>query len=275
MEYFVTANGITVHLLDTQESDSTDRKENTIVLLHGYMETMNIWNEFIELLKDRYRVITMDMPGHGLTDSAPAGEDGKSVNTMEFCADVVKCIMDKCNVGKAVIGGHSMGGYIGEYLLYKYPEKVDKLILFNSNPYADSPEKSEDRKREIDIIRSGKLESLANLCIPKMFKAENLREHDDKVMETIELCEMHNPEGIISCILGMQLRPDMQDIFENPKSPVLVFCGDNDRFMDFEAVKNMIKKFPKVRFSVLKDTGHSSFIEAEQTVYEQLCEFVG
>lgn len=168
-----------------------------------------------------------------------------------------------------------MGGYVGELMLSKYPERVEKLVLFNSNPYPDSPEKSDDRKREIDIIRSGKLESLANICIPKMFKAENLRENDDKVMETIELCEMHNPDGIIACILGMQQRPDMQALFENPQSPILVFCGDNDRFMDIESVKKMVDKFPKVRFSILKDTGHSSFIEASQQVYEQLCEFVG
>lgn len=274
MEYFVTANGITVHLLDTEENNSTERKEKTLVLLHGYMETMNIWNELIDALKDKYRIITMDMPGHGLTDSAPA-TDGQSVNTMEFCADVVKCIMDKCKVDKAVIGGHSMGGYVGEVLLDKYSERVEKLILFNSNPYADSPEKSEDRKREIDIIRSGKLESLANICIPKMFNPENLRQHDDKVMETIELCEMHNPEGIIASILGMQQRPDMQKVFEAPKAPILVFCGDNDRFMDIEEVKKMVEKFPEVRFSILEDTGHSSFIEAFQKVYEQLCEFVG
>ena len=158
MEYFATANGITVHLLDTEKGNSTEKEKKTIVLLHGYMETMNIWNEFIDRLKGEFRVITMDMPGHGLSDSAPAGVDGQSVNTMDFCADVVKSVLDICNVQKAVIGGHSMGGYVAETFCVKYPGSIEKLILFNSNPYADSPEKSEDRKRETDIIRSGKLE---------------------------------------------------------------------------------------------------------------------
>ncbi len=274
MEYFTTAAGITVHLLDTEESNTIEKKNSTIILLHGYMETMNIWNELVDRLKDKYRIITMDMPGHGLTDTAPAGEDGQSVNTMEFCADVVKAVMDKCNVQKAFIGGHSMGGYVGETICIKYPERVEKLILFNSNPYADNPLKSQDRKREIDIIRSGKLESLANLCIPKMFRTENLPDHDDKVMETIELCEMHNPEGIIASIIGMQKRPDMQELFNNPVVPILVFVGDNDRFMAVDAVKEMIAKFEKISFYMLENTGHSSFIEAEDKVYEQLCKFI-
>ena len=86
---------------------------------------------------------------------------------------------------------------------------------------------------------------------------------------------MHNPEGIIASIVGMQTRPDMQDLFNKPVVPILVFAGDNDRFMDIEAVGRMISKFPAVNFHIVKDTGHSSFIEAENEVYEHLCQFIG
>lgn len=275
MEYFTTAAGITVHLLDTQEKTDTQQKEKTIILLHGYLETLNVWNELVDRLKDKYRVIVMDMPGHGLTDSAPAGPDGRCVNTMEFGADVVKCLMDKCNIEKAVIGGHSMGGYIAGVFCKKYPERAEKIIIFNSNPYADNPEKAEDRKREIEVIRAGKLESLATLCIPKMFMENNLRMFDDKVMETIELCDMHNPEGIVASIIGMQEREDIKDVYADPAVPMLVFEGDNDRFMDIEAVRLMIDKFPEVKHCLLENTGHCSFIEAEDKVFEQMCEFIG
>lgn len=275
MEFFTTAAGITVHLLDTQEKIDSQQKEKTILLLHGYLETLNVWNELVERLKEKYRVIVIDMPGHGLTDSAPTGADGRCVNTMDFCADVVKSLMDKLNIEKAVIGGHSMGGYVAGVFCKKYPERAEKIIIFNSNPYADNPEKVTDRKREIDIIHNGKLQSLSALCIPKMFMENNLRKFDDKVMETIELCDMHNPDGIIACIIGMQERYDLQDIYENPAVPILCFEGDNDRFMDIEAVRRMIEKFPKIRHCLLENTGHCSFIEAEDKVYEQICEFIG
>lgn len=275
MEYFTTAAGITVHLLDTQENTDTVKKEKTIILLHGYLETMNVWNELVERLKDKYRVIIIDMPGHGLTDSAPAGTDGRCVNTMEFCADLVKALMDKCNIEKAVIGGHSMGGYAAGIFCKKYSERAEKIIIFNSNPYADNPEKQEDRKREIDVIRNGKLESLASICIPKMFMDINLRNYDDKVMETIELCGMHNPEGIIASIIGMQERYDIQDVYDNPAVPILIFEGDNDRFMNIEDVRKMIERFPKIKHCLLENTGHCSFIEAEEKVYQQMCEFIG
>ena len=275
MEYFTTAAGITVHLLDTCDSKDINENQKTIVLLHGYLETMNIWNELVDLLKDKYRVIVLDMPGHGLTDSAPAQKGGVSVNTMEFGADVVKALIEKCNAKNVVLGGHSMGGYVTLAFCRKYPGALQKAIIFNSNPYKDDPSKAEDRKREIDVIRAGKLDMLAELSIPKMFKPENLRLFDDKIMETIELCDMHNPEGIVASVMGMQQREDTTDIMENPPVPMMMFEGDSDRFLDLEAVTQMIRKFPKVKHILLENTGHNSFIEAQEKVYQHICDFVG
>ena len=215
------------------------------------------------------------MPGHGLTDSAPAQKGGVSVNTMEFGADVVKALIEKCNAKNVVLGGHSMGGYVTLAFCRKYPGALEKAVIFNSNPYKDDPSKAEDRKREIDVIRAGKLDMLAELSIPKMFKPENLRLFDDKIMETIELCDMHNPEGIVASVMGMQQREDTTDIMENPPVPMMMFEGDSDRFLDLEGVTQMIRKFPKVKHILLENTGHNSFIEAQEKVYQHICDFVG
>ena len=72
MEYFAISNGIPVHILDTKKG------EKTILLLHGYLETLYIYNEFIEILQKKYRVIAIDLPGHGLSGS------DKEINSMEF-----------------------------------------------------------------------------------------------------------------------------------------------------------------------------------------------
>ncbi|MBO4571842.1 MAG: alpha/beta hydrolase [Bacteroidales bacterium] len=275
MEYFTTAAGITVHLLDTGNPHKDEGEEKTVVLLHGYLETMNIWNELVELLKVRYRVITLDMPGHGLTDSAPEKEDGTVINSMEFCADMVKALIEKCGARHICLGGHSMGGYATLAFCRKYPDIIDKAVLFNSNPYRDDPAKSEDRRREIEIIRSGKLEMLAELSIPKMFKSENLRLFDDKILETIELCDMHNPDGIVASVLGMQQREDTTEVMDNPPVPIMMFEGDSDRFMSIEAIRKMMADFPKVKHILLENTGHNSFIEVLPAVYQHMCNFIG
>ena len=70
MEYFAISNGIPVHILDTKKGDTT------IMLLHGYLETLYIFNEFIEELEKKYRVIAIDLPGHGIAFLVPLSSIG-------------------------------------------------------------------------------------------------------------------------------------------------------------------------------------------------------
>ena len=189
MEYFAISNGIPVHILDTKKG------ETTIVLLHGYLETLYIFNEFIEMLEKKYRVIAIDLPGHGLTGS------DKEINSMEFCAQVVTDVMKKNGVEKAYIAGHSMGGYVAQNCIKLFPELFNGIILLNSTPNADSAEKKTDREREIELVLAAKLGQLATISIPKMYAPANLRAFDEKIEETIEITETHDPKGIVACML--------------------------------------------------------------------------
>lgn len=164
MEFFTIANGISVHVWDTRDEKAPGQavSENCLVLLHGYLETMYIYNELIDALKPHFRIITLDLPGHGLTDSAPAGPDGARINSLAFQAQVVAGVMDRCGVQKAVIAGHSMGGYVTLRFLHDFPDRAERGILLHSHPYPDVPEKADDRAREKVLIREGKLQALAN-----------------------------------------------------------------------------------------------------------------
>lgn len=267
MEFFTTAGGITVHVWDTRKG------EKTIILLHGYLETMYIFSELIDALKDKYRIITLDMPGHGLSDSAPAGRDGLSVNSVEFDVPVIAGIMEKCGVGKAFICGHSMGGYVTLECIKERPDLFEKAILFNSHPYPDLPEKAADRKREMDVIRSEKLPLLAAASIPKMYGEENLKRCDEKVRETVELCETHNPEGIIASIRGLMTRPDLREVMEQPPVPLMLIHGDHDNFLPLERLEEMKKLYKEVKYTLIPSTGHNSFIEDLPKVVDALTLF--
>ena len=270
MELFVSAGSATVHIEDYGTPNNCGK---TIILLHGYLETMYIWSQFADLLKDSYRVITMDMPGHGISSTAPQG----APNTMEYCAEVVKGVLDKCNVSKAVIAGHSMGGYVALAFAKNYPEYVDSVILLNSHPYPDDSSRINDHIREISIINSGKLESIASLSIPRMFYIENLRRVDDKVCETVELCEMHDPQGIIACIKGMEQRQDMREWMKEAQNTMrfLIITGDHDIIMPLEEVEKMRSNYQNVRIEILENTGHNTFIEAETQTLEIVKDFIG
>ncbi len=262
MEYFAISNGIPVHILDTKKG------ETTIVLLHGYLETLYIFNEFIELLEKKYRVIAIDLPGHGLTGS------DKEINSMEFCAQVVADVLKKSGVENAYIAGHSMGGYIAQNCIKLFPELFNGIILLNSTPNADSEEKKKDREREISLVLGAKLGHLAAISIPKMYAPANLRKFDEKIEETVEITETHDPIGIVACIKGMMQRCDTKDVLANAPKAMFVF-GTEDKFITDEIREKLIGEFPNVKTAIIPETGHNSFIENPETVLNAIEEFIG
>ncbi len=257
MEYFAISNGIPVHILDTKKGDIT------IVLLHGYLETLYIFNEFIEQLEKKYRVIAIDLPGHGLSGS------DKEINTMEFCASIVADILKKNKIENAWIAGHSMGGYVALNCVKIFPELFKGVILLNSTPFADSPEKKNDREREIELIRKSKLGNLAALSIPKMYAPANLRKFDEKIEETIEISETHDPNGIVACIKGMMQREETKDVLAKQERAMFIF-GTEDKFITEEVREKLIGEFPNVKAVTIPETGHNSFIEEPEKVLEAI-----
>lgn len=261
MEYFAISNGIPVHILDTKRGDKT------ILLLHGYLETLYIFNEFIEILEKKYRVIAIDLPGHGLSGS------DKEINSMEFCAKTAADVLKKCGVEKAYIAGHSMGGYVAQNCVKLFPELFEGIILLNSTPFADSPEKKVDREREIELILSAKLGHLASISIPKMYAPVNLRRLDEKIEETVEITETHDPNGIVACLKGMMTREDTSDVLSNTPKVMMVF-GTEDKFITGPVREKLVSDFPKAKISIIPDTGHNSFIEAPEAVMAAIEEFI-
>lgn len=275
MEFFTIAGGVSVHVWDSNdESSSKDSGRQTLILLHGYLETMYVFSELVDALKEKYRVITIDLPGHGLTDSAPANAKGVRINSVEFDVPVICGVLDKCKVDKAVVAGHSMGGYVALECLKDSPERFTKAIILNSHPYPDLPEKAADREREIKVIEAEKLELLAASSIPKMYFEDNLKRCDEKVRETIELCETHDPQGITASIRGLASRPDLQSVLKNPPVPVMLVHGDHDNFLPLERVEVMKKEFPEVSYVLIPGTGHNSFIEETEKVAAAIEDFL-
>lgn len=160
MEKFIVAAETALRISDSQQGDTT------LVLLHGYLESLEVWEDFTKLLTPYYRVIAIDIPGHGISEVR--GE----VHSMEFVADVLKGVLDKQGVARCFVAGHSMGGYVAEAFAARYPEMLQGLILFHSTPNADTDAKKEDRRREIELIRSDKKELIASLSLRRFCRGE-------------------------------------------------------------------------------------------------------
>jgi pimeloyl-ACP methyl ester carboxylesterase len=105
-----------------------------VVLIHGFGEDGNIWDNQLKYLKDKYKLIIPDLPGSGQSEII----DDMSIEGM---AEVIHAIIHEENIDACPVIAHSMGGYILLALVEKYWNHVSAIGLFHSTAYPDSEEK--------------------------------------------------------------------------------------------------------------------------------------
>ncbi len=251
----------TIHYSDTG-------KGTTIVLLHGYLETREIWTNFAAELSKTFRVIAIDIPGHGLSGKIA------NVHTMDLLADAVNEVLASLLVNKALIVGHSMGGYVALSYLANYRSKVLGLCLFHSTPFADTDEKKANRNREIDIIKQGKQEILFNTNIPKGFATDNLGTFNEQVQWAKQVAATCMPDGIIAILEGMKIRTDRQQLLKEANAPILYILGKKDNYIPYNVIIEVAKHPPIGEILSLENSGHMGFIEEPEACINALKTFV-
>ena len=240
----------------------------TIVLLHGYLETLEIWDGFADELSKTFRVISIDIPGHGKSGKVA------TIHNMDLMAEAVDVVLKNLNIDKAFIVGHSMGGYVALAYLANYAQKVSGICLFHSTPFADTDEKKANRDREIDIVKQGKQETLFNTNVPKGFANDNLIPMKIKVEWAKSIATQTPPEGIISLLEGLKSRPDRQHLLKTTSTPILYILGKKDNYIPFDVMYAVAQRSSHGETLALENSGHMGFIEEPGICLEALKSFV-
>jgi pimeloyl-ACP methyl ester carboxylesterase len=262
MEKFIVAGDVAIRIGDTLKG------EQTVVLLHGYLESLNIWDDFTGLIQPYVRVVALDLPGHGISEVVGP------VHTMEFLADTVHEALTELGIGNCTIVGHSMGGYVTLAFAAKYPEMLDGLVLFSSTPNPDSEAKKKDREREVAFIEAGKKELLASNSPGKGFAADNRRKFAHQIEDLAELVMLTEDEGIVALLRGMEERADMNRMLSELPVPQLFILGRKDEYITPEVAENMIAVQPQAAVVWLEHSGHMGFIEQPREAAEALLRFM-
>jgi pimeloyl-ACP methyl ester carboxylesterase len=198
---------------------------NPVLLIHGFGEDRSIWRKQIDFLKEKFKLIIPDLPGSGQSEII----DDMSIEGM---ADAMNAILKaeillSENV-KAIILGHSMGGYIGLAFAEKYPEKIKSFGLIHSTAFADSEEKINTRKKGIDFVKKHGAKEFLNTTIPNLFTKDIQEKNPDLIAAQIDLSNYLHDEAIIKYYHAMIARPDRTDILKKAAFPVLFIAGEND-----------------------------------------------
>ncbi len=239
-----------------------------VLLLHGYLETKEVWGDFAQSLADNYRVIAPDIPGHGKSSVlAP-------IHTMEMMASVVNALLEHLFINTCTVVGHSMGGYVALALAEKFPVRVDNLVLFHSSLYADTEEKKASRVIELEKIGQGNLDEVVKNHIPKTFATKNINNFQTHIHQLITVAQKHNPEGVSALIRGMMERPDRQQLIVRFSKPILYLMGCFDNFISKEVAEKMVALNPASQLQWLESSGHMGFIEQSKESTHLLKTFI-
>lgn len=241
---------------------------NIIVLIHGYLETSDIWKNYARRLSEKFRVISLDLPGHGGSDIY--GE----IHTMEFMATVLKDLCDDRGFNRIFLTGHSMGGYVTLAFADLYPEMLSGYCLFHSHPFPDTPEVIEKRKFEIRLLMTGKKDLFFPDSISRMYASVNLEKFRDALEFSKKISSEIPVEGLTAVLKGMMARPSRLSVMENGRVPCLWILGAMDNHIDSLKIQTRVKLPGNAEVHILNNSGHMGFIEEEETAEKILADFV-
>lgn len=258
MEHFIKYSGADIRY-------KVSGKGNTTVLLHGFTESLDIWENFSNTLSAENKIICIDLPGHG--KSGCIGE----VHTMEAMASCVKAVLDAEKVKECVIVGHSMGGYVALAFAELFPEMMRGLGLFHSSALPDTPEGKQNRARAIEIIKANHSEFISSF-IPDLFAPKNSVSLRKEIAVLIDIARKMTKESIIAAQRGMMERTDKRHILEKLMIPFLFIAGKKDTRVPFTKVLEQVALPNDSIALLLGDIAHMGYLEApEKTLYALNC----
>jgi len=246
---YVSALGVNLHYQDTGPS----KNAIPILFLHGFGASLQTWDTWAQALSDEYRVISVDLPGFGLT-----GEDPSGIYTDQRSVEVLEAFLKELNIPKVVLVGNSMGGKFAWQFAARYPNQVSKLVLISPDGYA-SPGIEYGKKIEVPAIAD-----LYRYFFSRMFLVMNLKPayadpntlNDALVNRYYEL--MLAP-GVRGAILGRMQQTVLQDPVPSLSSiqvPTLLIWGEKDAFIPIRNSNDYLKVMPNAKRVSLPNIGH-------------------
>lgn len=227
--------------------------KETLVLLHGFMENLTIWDELEKHLSKDFSLLKIDLPGHGKSEIIA------EIQTMELMAEKIKEVLDFNNCKNIHLLGHSMGGYISLAFAEKYPDFLKSITLFFSTFLTDDEEKIQQRIKSYRIIKDA-FAHYARAGVPNLFNPNERDLLEGKIDTALKIALSTNNLGALACVKGMVERSDKKHILENLECKILVLAGKHDNAVKTEKTIKNLPDRTNIKSYVL-DCGHNGHWE--------------
>jgi pimeloyl-ACP methyl ester carboxylesterase len=255
-QFVVLPSGARVHF-----RDEGDQSLPPLVLLHGAFDSLYTFDAWGDLFKDRFRVVRLDLPGHGLTGPVP-DEDYSAAAGVR----VVDELMEHLHLNRFALGGNSFGGGIAWRYALSHPEKISSLILIDAAAYPTG-----SRPFIFNLASQPVLGEMFVKVTPRFMFERTLTQvirHKDMVtpdmidrFHLFALREGNRRAGLLRLRQGPEAAAPWQDL---PKLsvPCLILWGEQDPWISKSVGERLMAEIPGARLITYPGIGHLPHLEA-------------
>jgi len=238
-----------------------------VVLIHGFCESKKLWDAYTALLSTQYQVVSVDLPGFG---ESAMGE----VHTIDSMARDIKATLDTLQLGRTVLVGHSLGGYVSLAFAELFSERLLGLSLFHSTSFSDSKEKKENRDKAIAFVEKYGGKRYVESLFPGLFaeeKQEQLREH---ITYAVREAAKTPQASIIRTLEAMRDRPDRSALLGRLPFPIQFIVGKQDVAVPLEQSLRECYLPREAHVQIMENIGHMGMVEDKPRTLRVLQDFL-
>ena len=241
-----------------------------VLLLHAFPLSGEMWEPQLAALSGSFRLIVPDLSGFG---ASQGGHPDTVCRMSDLAADAV-ALLDHLEIGRAVVGGLSMGGYAALALCEGAPERLRGLILADTRSGADA---DEARRTRLDTAHRALQEGtdfLAGSLPPKLLGRTTRERRPEVVAQVERMIREAPPAGVAAAQRGMAARPDRTHVLRRLDMPVLILVGEEDEITPPAAARAMEQEIRGGELVTLPEAGHLSSLERPEAFNEALAGFL-
>jgi pimeloyl-ACP methyl ester carboxylesterase len=240
---------------------------DAIVFVHGFPHRRTLWAPQMDALMGRARCVALDLRGFGDSPAEPP-------YSVEQYADDVLALCDTLRLGRVVLCGLSMGGYVAFAFWRRHPERVRGLVLMDTKAGADNDVARGKRKDMMALAEEKGSEAIADAMITGMV-GKSTREKCPEVVDAVHRMLVSAPvPGIVGALEAMMNRPDSTPTLATISVPTLIMVGEEDTLTPVAESRAMHEAIRDSRLEIIANAGHVSNLERPAAVNHVLSEFL-
>ena len=239
-----------------------------LVFLHAFPFNRTMWEPQLTALSSRFRVVTVDLRGHGESD-APLWR-----YTLDLFADDVSGLLDHLSIQQAVLIGLSMGGYLIFSFYRRYADRVKGLVLADTRAEPDSPEQTAWRFRLAQRVYQEGAGAVAAEMLPKLLAPTSYQTNPALVQKVRAIMVDSQISGIVGDLMAISERSDAVPLLSTITCPTLVLVGEMDALTTPAENKRIADGISGARFQIIPSAGHLSNLEQPEVFSEAVRSFL-